>query len=192
MELHQLRCFLAAADELHFGRAAQRLHMLPSALGRHIRLLEEDLATPLFARTTRSVSLTEDGSALVVDARALIAEIEAIERRFREKNRPKTTRRFRIGAMDSAAAGLLPQLMADVHARHPNIAIRVLEEKTVKLLPKVLSGALDLAFVRPPNISTGGSNSGRCSRRARSSPCRRNIASRGADRCRLATLPESR
>jgi DNA-binding transcriptional LysR family regulator len=53
MELHQLRCFLAAADELHFGRAAQRLQMLPSALGRHIRLLEQDLRTPLFARTTR-------------------------------------------------------------------------------------------------------------------------------------------
>ncbi len=150
MDLHQLRCFLAAADELHFGRAAQRLHMLPSALGRHIRLLEEDLATPLFARTTRSVSLTEDGSALIVDARALIAQIEAIETRFRQKNRPKTTRRFRIGAMDSAAAGLLPQLMADVHARHPNIAIQVLEERSVRLLPKVLSGALDLAFVRPP------------------------------------------
>ena len=45
MELHQLRCFVAAAEELHFGRAAQRLEMLPSALGRYIRLLEDDLGT---------------------------------------------------------------------------------------------------------------------------------------------------
>jgi DNA-binding transcriptional LysR family regulator len=52
--------------------------------------------------------------------------------------------------MDSAAAGLLPQLMADVRARYPGIAIQLLEEKTIKLLPKVLSGALDMAFVRPP------------------------------------------
>jgi DNA-binding transcriptional LysR family regulator len=52
--------------------------------------------------------------------------------------------------MDSAAAGLIPPLMADVHARHPDIAIQLLEEKTIKLLPKILSGALDLAFVRPP------------------------------------------
>ena len=87
MDLHQLRCSLAAADELHFGRAAQRLHMLPSALGRHIRLLEEDLGTQLFARTTRAVSLTEDGSTLVGEARALIDRVEAIERRYREKRR---------------------------------------------------------------------------------------------------------
>ena len=87
MEWHQLRCFLAAADDLHFGRAAQRLHMLPSALGRHIRLLEQDLGTQLFARTTRAVSLTEDGSTLVGEARALLDQVEAIERRYREKRR---------------------------------------------------------------------------------------------------------
>jgi DNA-binding transcriptional LysR family regulator len=62
MELHQLRCFIAAAEQLHFGRAAQQLQMLPSALGRHVRLLEEDLGTRLFARTTRVVSLTDDGA----------------------------------------------------------------------------------------------------------------------------------
>ena len=54
MDLHHLRCFVAAAEELHFGRAAQRLDMLPSALGRFIRLLEEDLGTRLMTRTTRS------------------------------------------------------------------------------------------------------------------------------------------
>ena len=70
MDLHQLRCFVAVAEELHFGRAAQRLGMLPSALGRHIRLLEEDLGTRLLARTTRNVALTEDGAALLDEARA--------------------------------------------------------------------------------------------------------------------------
>ena len=57
MELHQLRCFVAVADELHFGKAARKLAMLPSALGRHVRLLEEDLGTRLLERTTRHVSL---------------------------------------------------------------------------------------------------------------------------------------
>ena len=123
MELHQLRCFLAAADELHFGRAAQRLQMLPSALGRHIRLLEENLGTQLFVRTTRAVSLTEDGSTLAREARALLDQVDAIERRYREKRRIKKARRFKIGAIDSAAAGLLPPLMADVHAKYPDIAI---------------------------------------------------------------------
>jgi DNA-binding transcriptional LysR family regulator len=73
MELHQLRCFVAAAEELHFGRAAQRLEMLPSALGRYIRLLEDDLGTRLMTRTTRSVTLTDDGAVLLKEARTLLA-----------------------------------------------------------------------------------------------------------------------
>lgn len=153
MELHQLRCFVAAAEELHFGRAAQRLQMLPSALGRHIKLLEEDLATPLFARTTRAVALTEPGAALLRDARAILARVEAVEQGFRKRSREGGARRLRIGAIDSAAAGLLPPLLHDVRTRHPDIVVQLLEEKTIRLLPKLLSGALDLAFVRPPERS---------------------------------------
>ena len=115
MELHQLRCFLTAADELHFGRAAQRLRMLPSALGRHIRLLEEDLGTQLFVRTTRTVSLSDDGATLLREARGLLAQAEAIESGFRKRHRQRPVRRFRIGAIDSAAAGLMPSLLQDVH-----------------------------------------------------------------------------
>lgn len=150
MELHQLRCFVAAAEQLHFGRAAQQLAMLPSALGRHVRLLEEDLGTRLFARTTRAVSLTEEGEALLRDARAILAKVEATEHAFRGRSRQQAARRLRIGAIDSAAAGLLPPLLRDFRSKHPDIAVQLIEEKTIQLLPKVLSGALDLAFVRPP------------------------------------------
>ncbi|KWV54134.1 transcriptional regulator [Bradyrhizobium macuxiense] len=155
MELHQLRCFVAAAEELHFGRAAQRLQMLPSALGRHIKLLEEDLGARLFARTTRAVSLTEDGSTLLREGRALLSRAEAIEDGFRNRQRKPSPRRFRIGAIDSAAAGLLPALLRDIGNAHPDIAVQLLEEKTIRLLPKLLSGALDLAFVRPPERPDG-------------------------------------
>ncbi|MGJ4945649.1 LysR substrate-binding domain-containing protein [Bradyrhizobium sp. HKCCYLS1011] len=150
MDLHQLRCFVAAAEELHFGKAAQRLQMLPSALGRHIKLLEEDLATQLFARTTRAVSLTEQGTALLRDARAILSRVETVEQSFRRRARAATVRRLRVGAIDSAAAGLLPPLLHDFRARHPEIGVQLSEEKTIRLLPKILSGALDLAFVRPP------------------------------------------
>lgn len=150
MELHQLRCFVAAAEELHFGKAALRLQMLPSALGRHIKLLEEDLTTPLFSRTTRAVSLTEHGAALLRDARTILARVEAVEAGFRNRSRAKAARRLRIGAIDSAAAGLLPPLLHDFRGEHPDIAVQLTEEKTIRLLPKILSGALDLAFVRPP------------------------------------------
>ena len=85
MDLHHLRCFVAAAEELHFGRAAQRLDMLPSALGRFIRLLEDDLGTRLMTRTTRSVALTDDGAVLLKEARALLAQADALASRFRTK-----------------------------------------------------------------------------------------------------------
>jgi DNA-binding transcriptional LysR family regulator len=76
--------------------------------------------------------------------------VQAIEHGFRNRSRAKEARRIRIGAIDSAAAGLLPPLLHDLRAQHPEIAVQLLEEKTIRLLPKILSGALDLAFVRPP------------------------------------------
>ena len=83
MDLHQLRCFVAVAEELHFGRAAQRLGMLPSALGRHIRMLEEDLGTRLLARTTRNTALTDEGSILLDEARTLLSQADDLAARFR-------------------------------------------------------------------------------------------------------------
>ena len=101
MDLHQLRCFVAAAEELHFGRAAQRLDMLPSALGRFIRLLEDDLGTRLMTRTTRSVALTDDGAVLLKEARARLAS------RGRASRSPSEVRRREEAAERRAAEGAL-------------------------------------------------------------------------------------
>jgi DNA-binding transcriptional LysR family regulator len=149
MDLHQLRCFVAAAEELHFGRAAQRLEMLPSALGRFIRLLEEDLGTRLMTRTTRSVTLTDDGANLLKQARVLLAQADALAATFRTHGR-KQASTVRVGAIDSAAAGLLPMLLHDFRARRPDVTVQLVEDKTLRLVPLLLSGRLDLAFVRPP------------------------------------------
>ena len=151
MNLHQLRCFVLAAEELHFGRAAQKLEMLPSALGRFVRLLEEDLNTLLFLRTTRRVVLTEEGKQLLGEARKLLAHADTIRARFRDNVRLKATR-LSIGTIDSAAAGLLPTLLKDFRKVRPEVEVQLLEDKTIRLLPRVLSGRLDLAFVRPPKI----------------------------------------
>jgi DNA-binding transcriptional LysR family regulator len=149
MDLHQLRCFVAAAEELHFGRAAQRLEMLPSALGRFVRLLEEDLGTRLMTRTTRSVTLTDDGAVLLKDARALLTQADALAAKFRVRGR-KQASAVRVGAIDSAAAGLLPMLLHDFRKERPDVTVQLVEDKTIRLLPRLLSGRLDLAFVRPP------------------------------------------
>jgi len=149
MDLHQLRCFVAAAEELHFGKAAQRLDMLPSALGRFIKLLEEDLGTRLMTRTTRSVTLTDDGAVLLKEARNLLAQADALAAKFRTRGRKQATT-LRVGAIDSAAAGLLPMLLHDFRERRPDVTVKLVEDKTIRLQPRLLSGRLDLAFLRPP------------------------------------------
>jgi DNA-binding transcriptional LysR family regulator len=150
MDLQQLRCFIAAAEELHFGRAARRLDMLPSALGRHVRLLEESLGTQLLLRTTRNVMLSQDGATLLDEARNLIASADELGQRFREQGR-KRSRTLRLGAVDTASAGLVPMLLRDFRQRQADVTVQLLEEKTIRLLPRLLSGRLDLAFVRPPD-----------------------------------------
>jgi DNA-binding transcriptional LysR family regulator len=149
MELRQLRCFVAVADELHFGRAAHRLNMLPSALGRHIHLLEEELGTRLLLRTTRNVMVSADGAAFLEDARALLAKSDDLGRRFRDRGR-RRSHTFTVGAIDTAAAGLIPELLRHFRGHHPETTVHLVEDKTVRLLPRLLSGRLDLAFVRPP------------------------------------------
>jgi DNA-binding transcriptional LysR family regulator len=149
MDLHQLRCFVAAAEELHFGKAAQRLDMLPSALGRFIKLLEEDLGTRLMTRTTRSVALTDDGTMLLREARNLLAQADGLAAKFRTRGRKQATT-LRVGAIDSAAAGLLPMLLHDFRERRPDVTVKLVEDKTIRLQPRLLSGRLDLAFLRPP------------------------------------------
>lgn len=151
MDTNQIRCFIAAAETLHFGRAAQSLDMLPASLGRQIRLLENRLGTRLFMRTTRSVSLTEAGARILEDARALVAQAEAFERKVRNLRQTQAAA-LRIGAIDSAAAGLMPQLLQLARAEEPDLEIQLIEQKTIHLLPKLLNGSLDLAFCRPPEI----------------------------------------
>lgn len=151
MDINQLKGFLTVAETLHFGRAAQSLDMLPATLGRQIRQLEEQLGVQLFQRTTRAVSLTETGSRILEDARKLVEEADAFERNVRTI-RNSGTHALNVGAIDSAAAGLMPQLLQLVRQEQPDLTVQIIEQKTIHLLPKLLSGSIDLAFCRPPDI----------------------------------------
>lgn len=149
MELRQLRCFVAVADELHFGRAARRLEMLPAALGRSIRLLEAELGVSLLVRTTRTVSLSPEGADILEGAKELIGKADALALRAHQRGR-SGARPFRIGAIDTASAGLVPMLLKDFRKSRPTVVVQLVEDKSVRLLPKLLTGAIDLALVRPP------------------------------------------
>lgn len=150
MDISHLRCFVAVANELHFGRAAQSLGMLPASLGRQIRILEEQLDAKLFLRTTRSVTLTEAGAAILEDVRQMIEQAERLEEKIRHIRKTEAPV-LRVGAIDSAAAGLMPQLLQYLREDHPDIEVQLIEQKTIHLLPKLLSGSLDIAFCRPPD-----------------------------------------
>lgn len=151
MDLKLIRCFNMVAEELHFGRAAQRLDMLPSALGRNIRILEESLGIRLFDRSTRNVELTASGRVLLEKSGDLIELFDREMQRVRMTAAPDD-RVIRVGAIDSASTGLLPQLVRDFRELEPELELVLVEDKTVKLLPRLISGNLDLAFVRPPTV----------------------------------------
>lgn len=148
LEIRHLRAAVAVAEEMHFGRAAQRLELMPAALGRTIRQLEELLGFALFERTTRSVALTEEGARVVTEARELLAAFDAATNRFQNLGK-QTAQVLRLGTIDSAAAGLVPQLLHDLHEADPGIRVQLVEDRTIRLLPKLLSGTIDLALVRP-------------------------------------------
>lgn len=150
MELLQLRCFITVAEELHFGHAAQKLDMHPSALGRYVKLLEDSLGTRLLSRSTRNVALTTHGILFLEEAREIVSRVDQLQLRFHKLAR-QNSGLLRIGAIDSAAVSLIPLLMHLFREKWPNIEIRIMEDKTAKLLPKLISGRLDLIFIRPPD-----------------------------------------
>lgn len=149
MELVQLRCFSEVAETLHFGKAAQNLGMLPASLGRHLRNLEDALGVELVARTTRHVALTGQGEQLLELARDILKRADQLEATAHAMEN-ETQSVLRVGAIDSAAAGLMPQLLNYFRAEHPDIKVSLFEQKTIRLLPRLRSGRLDIAFVRPP------------------------------------------
>jgi DNA-binding transcriptional LysR family regulator len=149
VDINQLRCFIAVGKELHFGRAAQKMEMMPASLSRFIRLLEEDLGVRLLNRSTRNVSLTAEGALFFDDARKLIDQFDALAKRFKVGLKDER-RTLRIGAIDSAARGLVPALLNLFVPLHPHSDIHIIEDKTINLIPKLKSGWLDMIFIREP------------------------------------------
>lgn len=149
MDINQLRCFVSVGKELHFGRAAQKMEMMPASLSRFIRLLEEDLGVRLLNRSTRNVSLTAEGALFFDDASKLIDQFDALAKRFKVGLKDER-RTLRIGAIDSAARGLVPALLNLFVPLHPHRDIHIIEDKTINLIPKLKSGWLDMIFIREP------------------------------------------
>ena len=145
VELRQLRYFVAVAEELHFGRAAERLHMSQSPLSRAIRELERQLGLVLFVRTTRRVELTPAGAALLERARRALAEVDlAIDDARRAAEPERGALGIGHGPFSRTVA---TRLAEELTARRPALNARLEEDVTWELLRRVATQELAVAAV---------------------------------------------
>ncbi len=149
MDFRQLRSFVAVAEEMHFGRAAERLHVAPTALSRLVKALEDEIGVRLLTRTTRAVTLTRAGLGFLEDAKAILARTEDAARNARAgrgRRRPDAARRrHRRGLRE-----LSPDAINALRAVLPNVDLRLTETMTAQQLQMLRTGRLDLALIRPP------------------------------------------
>lgn len=149
MELRQLEHFVAVAQECHFTRAAQRLHIAQSGLSASIRSLEKELGATLFLRSTRQVQLTAAGQALLVEAlRALSASNAAKEAVAAVQGLLRGS--LSIGSLQCLHAVHLPNLLAGFLTEHPALGIQLRQGGSEELIEHVRTGRLDIAFVSRP------------------------------------------
>lgn len=145
--LHALRLFVVVAEELHFGRAAVRLHMAQPPLSQQIRQLEEFLGTRLFTRTTRSVQLTLAGRVLLEHARQLLADAQTAESAIRQVAEGRVGS-VALGFTSSAAYRVLPRILADYRGAYPDVETVLRELTTDVQIADLRAGKLDVAIVR--------------------------------------------
>lgn len=149
IELRHLRYFIAVAEELHFGRAADRLHIAQPPLSQQIRQLEQELGFQLFYRTKRSVVLTEAGQVFLVECRRLLRQLDQAVELGRQVSRGERGQLV-IGFVGSAAYNVLPGLLRSFRAQVPDVDLELHELTTDQQLPWLRENRLDLGFVRPP------------------------------------------
>ena len=154
VEIRHLRQFLAVAEELHFSRAADRLHLAQPALSANIRKLEDSLQLRLFERNTRSVELTNEGQAFAAQARAAV---DSYDRAL------DAAARLRGGGVGPVTLGVYPHVGSEVKRAivnrlreiNPDVELTIIAESSVKLVQSVNDGIVDAALCIAP-MGTGG------------------------------------
>ena len=148
-ELWQLRYFTAVATELHFGRAAQRLHISQPPLSRAIRALEHQLGVTLLARSRRRVELTAEGAHFLGEARRIVESVERAAAGVRALAAGERGR-LRIGFVSLADYGVLPGLLKAYKAVQPGVALALREMLSPEQAAALGAGELDFGLLLPP------------------------------------------
>ncbi|CAL9345371.1 HTH-type transcriptional regulator HdfR [Streptomyces sp. enrichment culture] len=145
MELRHLQHFVAVAEDRHFTRAAERLMVSQSGLSASVRALERELQAPLFVRTTRRVTLTEAGRALLGEARRILAQVRAAHEAVAAVQ-GVLRGTLSLGTEQCVAGVHVARLLAAFRRRHPDVEIRLRQAGSGALAEGVAAGRLDLAF----------------------------------------------
>jgi DNA-binding transcriptional LysR family regulator len=155
MELRQLRYFVTLAEELHFGRAATREHIVQSALSQQLQRLERELDVVLLDRTTHHVELTPAGSAFLIEARQILAQVEraAVAAQRAASSAPV----LRVGVVD-ASYDSMPQILQEVQQQYPEVEVHQVEAGVPEQFRLLADGRLDVGIGRaslaPPEVAS--------------------------------------
>jgi DNA-binding transcriptional LysR family regulator len=155
MELRQLRYFVTLAEELHFGRAAAREHIVQSALSQQVQRLERELGVRLLERSTHQVALTAAGTVFLAEARQILAHVDRATAIARSAT--DTSPALRVGIID-ASYDSMPQILHEVQARYPDLVIHQVEASVPEQYRQLVEGRLDVGIGRaalaPPQVAS--------------------------------------
>ena len=154
LELRHLRYFVAVAEELHFGRAAARLHLSQPPLSQQIRRLEDILGYALFSRTSRSVRLTAAGDAFLVRAQRTLRNVQ------RDLDETRSVGRGEVGSLNVGFVGsgmltMLPGILRAYREAYPRVELRLHESFTARVMEGLESGTLDAGILRDSDPLAG-------------------------------------
>src|SRR5688572_6008155 len=155
MELRQLRYFVTLAEELHFGRAAAREHIVQSALSQQLKRLERELGVLLMERTTHHVQLNAAGAAFLIEARQILAHVDRAA--VAAQRAARSTPSLRVGIVD-ASYDSMPLILHEVQHRYPDLEIHQVEAGVPEQCQRLVDGRLDVGLGRaslvPPTVAS--------------------------------------
>jgi DNA-binding transcriptional LysR family regulator len=148
MNLKQLTYFVALAEELHFGRAAERLGMAQPPLSRQIKQIEEELGALLFNRGRNAISITQAGERLYERGTSILRQFEDAKLEVRRIGQGAEGR-LRIGFVGSSTFGTLPNIIKSFRANYPEVNLSLVPMNNAQLYRALVSREIDVAFARP-------------------------------------------
>ena len=154
MNLKRFECFVAVAEELHFGRAAARMHLSQPPLSLQIRALEEELGVRLFERTSKIVYLTQAGEALLPEARAILASADRAALAARQAGHGEAGS-LRIGFINPAMDGFLSRAVRSFRLERPGVELILKEMQSSEQLAAIKARALHAGFIRHGWLDVG-------------------------------------